>query len=368
MKQGEHIDILQFGALSVCFLMGTILRTTFINYITDYESWVTSILGAVGFFPVMLVYLWLARKHPGMSLFEINEAVLGPVAGRVLSVLYLMFFLMLAALNYLEVGKFVSGYMIQGSPMLVVLVALSLAVTYVLRKGIEPLARLVVPLVVGAMALLLINSLHILPVTDFGNLLPLFQHTPAQFLQSTHVAMAIPYGESMTMLALLPLVRGQGDVKKPLIANLCLTCAIMVLVHVREAVTLGPLLTVVTLPSYEVVRMIDTGSVLARSESIYAMLLTTLTFVKVCVVVYACVTGLAHVTRVRDHKPLLGIVCAYLAVYATAFQGTLFNNIQWTVNVTPIIWTAFEYVLPLGTAAVAWFQRFGRGRKEAAQA
>jgi len=365
MNREESISPFQFGAIKICFLLGTILHSTYISHVTGSESWMIAFTGAIAFLPFLLLYLWLSRRFPGMDLFEITEAVFGAGLGRIISILYLSFFGTMAVSNLISIGVFTTGFYIQGTPTLIITLTIALAATYVLRKGIEPLARLMPMIVILTFGVVLINFLQALPNANFNHMLPMFQRTPLEYLQSTHIAVAIPYGESLLMLVLLPNVRKGTDIKKPLLVSLAATVFIMVLVHVREVISLGSLLTYITFPSYEITRMMDVNAVFARTESLYGMAIMSVSFFKVCIVLYGVARGIAQITRVKDYRPFTLPVAIYLAIYTIAFQYSPYNNIEWNIRVTPIIWSTFECLLPAGTALWAILQSLIRRRKAA---
>ncbi|GHU72257.1 hypothetical protein AGMMS49992_07820 [Clostridia bacterium] len=372
----EHISGTQWAFTACCFLMGTILRSGMINSIMDNESWLISFTGAVAFIPLMLIYLALTRRFPGMNLFQIADAALGKVGGFIVSAMLCVFYIMLATVNLMEIGSFVTGYLISGTPFLAVMIAAALAAAYVLTKGMGALSRLIPLITILTGAMLLINWAQSLSAADFSNLLPMFNKPAPSYIHATAVALAIPYGESLTMFALMPMVGPQQDMKRPMLGTMAITCAVMLLVHIREIVTLGPMLTYTSLPTYEVMRMIDSSSTFTRTESVFAIQLMTLSFIKATIIIYALSRGLAHITRLElikpnnatnssgsAHKAIVLPVCLFIAVYATTFHETPYNNIAWYVNVAPIIWLVFEAALPIVMLAAGALR--GR-RREAA--
>jgi spore germination protein KB len=352
----DQVGGFEWGMACCCFVMGTILRSAFIIYTTGNESWMVGIFGAIAFMPMAAGYLSLLRRYPGMNLFEIVSAVLGGAVGTVVNILFVLFYIAVACLNMMEIGSFITGYLIRGSNFLLVTVVTGAAVAYALRKGMSALMRTIPLVAIIGIALVIFSSIQSIPESNFRNLMPWFVHTPGEFVHGTLIAIAIPYGEMLTMFALVPHVRPGTSLKKPMFLSIAFTMVIMVVVHVREAITLGALLTYTVLPSFDVYRMIDTASSFVRTESINAMILVALTYIKVTFLIYAAAQGLAHIGRLKSAKPLSIITCMFIAVYAEAFHNTSYNNIEWSVNVTPLIWITFEYAIPAALLLCAWFK------------
>ncbi|MDR2656331.1 MAG: spore germination protein, partial [Oscillospiraceae bacterium] len=139
----DHISVQQWTFTACCFLMGTIMRSGFTNYLMGNESWLIVLTGAIAFIPFMMMYLALARQYPGMNLFEIADASLGKVGGFIVSVLLCVFYVSMATVNLMEVGSFVTAYLIQGTPFLAATLVAALAAAYVLTKGMGALSRLI---------------------------------------------------------------------------------------------------------------------------------------------------------------------------------------------------------------------------------
>ncbi|GJM79480.1 hypothetical protein HMSSN139_19760 [Paenibacillus sp. HMSSN-139] len=59
------------------------------------DAWIASLISLMINLVMVALYIVLARLYPGKSLFEINEAVLGKWPGKLISLLYLFYFLIL---------------------------------------------------------------------------------------------------------------------------------------------------------------------------------------------------------------------------------------------------------------------------------
>lgn len=356
MLANERINQLQFISTGFCVVMGTILRSVLINSVAVNDAWLIGFFGLIAFLPGIWMYVTLAKRYPGKSLFEISEAVFGQVIGRVFSSLYLFFFLFVAIGNIKGVGNFVTGFLLVDTPNVAIMGLMMFVCGYCLRKGLEPLARIAPAFAVMAVVVLVGNTLFSLGRFNPQFFLPILSRPLLDYVQSTHAAVSIPYGESIVLMMMLPMLgnTGQFNVKKSYLAIAVFTSLIMLLVHGREVGSLGPLLAHTTYPSFEVIRMSDANSTVARTESLYAMLLISLAFFKICVMAYAAASGLAQITRMSSYRPLVPAVCAFLCICALIFQQSPMNSVEWSVNVTPFISSTFEYALPALTLLVSF--------------
>lgn len=360
---GNKISQTQLISIGFCYLLGTIVVSVFVSAVAKNECWLVGLLGGIFFIPVLLVYRALTRRHPGKGLFEINTAVFGRVGGRLLSAAYLIFLLSLCALNILEASNFLYYFIIPDTPLVAIAALLMLACVYCVRKGFLAVARVSTLFGLFALAGLLFSALLSLNHANFEFLLPVFNLSALDYLQSGHIAAAIPFGESFVLLFLIPELDERADVGRAYLAVTLLTVCVMTLVHLREVTSLGPLIAYTTQPSYEAVRIINIADILSRMESLFALLLISLTFFKTLILFHLCLRGTAELFCLESADRLVLLLAALLTVYAVDAYGSPSSNIFWGKNVSPFIWSLFTFVLPLLTLiASAAGRRLGARR------
>ena len=91
-----------------CFIQASSMLTTFIVDTGRNDTWLVVLLGFLSCSPLLLIYLGLMRRFPDLSLAGVNNAVFGPVAGKIVTVLYLWFFLTLTSLNLRDMTNFIN--------------------------------------------------------------------------------------------------------------------------------------------------------------------------------------------------------------------------------------------------------------------
>ncbi|MCL1965243.1 MAG: spore germination protein [Firmicutes bacterium] len=358
MNAKSRISGLQFFTVTACFLIGTFLRITSITSVLANDAWVSVFTGAVAYLPFLAVFLGLVKRYPGKSLFEINEAVFGAVAGRILSCVYTYFFTMILTTTLLDMANFIVGFIMPGTPITLVLAAFMVSCVYATRKGLEPLARISALLASGACLVLVVNSLLTVANADTRYLFPMFTLPFLRYVQGTHTTISLYFGESIVFLTLLPMLDTKTDIKKPMIASLLFAVVIAFLAVTREILTLGPLLPYVARPSYETMRIIDIETILTRIESIYAFIMISLTFFKACTLLFASASGIAQITRIESPKPILFPFGAFVVVFALQTYPIVGDFLYWSSNVSPFIFTIIEFILPLLTLLAAWTKGF----------
>jgi len=355
---------LMFGVF--CFLQGSMLRTAFIVGVTKNDSWAMALTGLVFSLLLVAVYAALLRRYRQKNLFEINELIFGPVLGKVLSVLYLFFFLTLAALNTRDLGNFAEGSVMQGTPLAAFILLFLMVCVYAIRKGIENMMRLATILCFVALGALALNVLMILKDINLEFLKPMFQLPFEKYVQATVTVAAIPMGEILAFTMITPMLAKNKKPGRMMAIGLAVAAVSLALIIARDIVTLGPLVGIVRLPSFESVRYISLAGVLTRMESLYAVILISLFLFKVVILLYACVLGLAQILNFKSYSPLTLICGTFVFFYSLIVTKSAIENEDWGATVAPFFSLSFELLLPVITLATVQIRGLLK-KKEAEQ-
>lgn len=369
-----------------CFLQATILRTGYIAGITRQDSWAMAVTGLIVTLPIVAIYASLLQKFPGKNLIEINDIIYGSILGKVVSALYLFFFLSLAALNSRDMGNFIVYFSMPNTPISVIILISLIGCAYCIHKGIENLIYLSTLLFIIAMGSLAINVVLGLKDVRLEFLKPFFQLEPMKYIQGTVSVAAVPMGEILAFTMITPMLGKDQKVAKPLFLGLILSAASMAVIMLRDILTLGPLVSAVSLPAFESVRYISLAEPLTRMESIYAVVLILLLVFKITVLLYAFVLGLTQMLsqnkqlqsnhtiasapfkaeqslRQTSSPPLTLVSAALLFFYSLFVFESVMENMDWGATVAPFFSLTFELLLPAVSLLVVFLRQIGRSQE-----
>ncbi len=342
----------------LCFLQGsTLLLPTFVGAVTKQDSWMVVITGLIAILPVVWIYCTLLRQFPGKNLIQIHHIVFGPVLGRVLSCLYIFFFLSVAALNARDVGAFIMTYMMPSTPMIAVIVIFGVVCIYAVRSGIENMTRYTFILFVMAMVFTVLIFILLLKDMDFRNFLPMFDQPFTKYVQGTHIIAIIPLGEIMIFMMVTPYARNQRRVPKNIVLALVIGAANMLLIVVRDFAVLGLTALYLGMPSYESVRLINIAHIITRMEILVGLMLLVMFFVKVSFTLFAAVIATKEVLCLKSYKPLATVVGIIFICYSQIVFPTSMENAQWGPTAAPVFSSIFELVFPIITLITAKLRR-----------
>lgn len=340
-----------------CFMQGTILRYGFIVSITRNDSWAMAFTGLLCTLPIVAILAALLRRFPGKSLIEINDIVFGPVLGKAVSALYLFYFLSLAALNTRDLGNFAVDYIIQETPIAAVILLFMIGCAYALRKGIGSLMRISAALSIASVAALAVSFILTLKDGQFDFLKPFFQQPLGKYVQGTVTVTAVPMGEILAFTMIAPMLGKGKRAGKPLALGLTFSAVFMAIVMVQNVISFGPLVSTLSLPSFESLRFVSIGSVLTRVESIYAVILLLLFLFKVSILLYAFVLGLAQLLHLKDYWKITLISAALVMFYALLVFESVIENMDWGATAAPFFSLTFELALPAVTLLAAFLRK-----------
>ena len=359
----RFISVKQLMFSVATFILGSTMLTSFLFTYTRNETWIAIALGALVGAAVVSVYGRLVKKHAGLTLIQINDAVFGRVAGKLVSALYTFFFFTLVVLNTRDLGSFVSGFILQRTPITVTYVVFLMLCAFAARKGPVALTRysallfIVYIAAIGLNTGLLINRMH--P----ENLRPMLLLPLRNYLLAAHAAVMLPFCETVAFLVFMPYLRKHDGAGKAYRRGVVIAFCVILLIVVRDIFVLGGYTLYTTSPTYSSIRLIDIGDILTRLEIVFAVLLMTMLFFKVSVLLYSTAVSLSQLLQVKDYKILVTVLVVLCVVYADAMFASSYEHKQW-MNSAAVYATFFVLFLPLVTLLVSELRGKARTKAE----
>jgi spore germination protein KB len=110
-----------------------------------------------------------------MNLYEYSEMLLGKWMGKILSLLIIFFFLIIASTVLVDLGNFMATYIMPNTPIQAHYIIFTIIVIMGTRLGFEVIARSADILFPWALFLLSILIFTVLPEVHFENIQPAFK-------------------------------------------------------------------------------------------------------------------------------------------------------------------------------------------------
>ncbi len=342
-----------------CFIQGSILLNSYSIEISRQENFITLILAYLISVGIIWLYAGLIKKYPGKSLVQINIEVYGKVAGKIISGLYLFFFLSLTALNLRHISDFLATWIMTDTPLYAIMISFMVVSGYAVRKGIEKTTSISFVILLLSLIIIALTVSFLVSNIRKDNFLPLFSLPFWKYVQSTHMLLTSPFCETVTFLMLAPLFCKPQKSMKALFWGLTAGMTTMLILSVVVAGVLGNAQEILPQPIYELVRFINIFDVFTRIEIIFAFFIVIMQFFKITICYYASNRSLKEIFAIKKPRNIVFILGAFIVCYALTVFSSGVELGNWRKSTAPFFSSIFEIALPLTTLLIAYI----KGRK-----
>jgi len=348
------------------FVQGSILLIDFTVGITEHQTWMVILAGLAISAPVILSYVALAKRFPGMNLVQINDMVYGRFLGKAVSMYYIFFFVMTLSFNIRDVGELYVTFLMQDTPFIFFLVVFAATCAYAVTKGIEVFGRVSHLFVVTGLFVIISTFILLIDQMDFSNFLPLFELPFIRIFQGTHIVSIIPFGETVAFLMIMGRLNKTEHAVKRTFFGLSIGALSLLVVAVRNTAVLGRTQTIWTSPSFQSIRLINIGTVLTRMDFLIGIAQTVLIFFKCSLFLYVLVVAVSQLFGLKSYLPLvLPLAGIEVIVAATVFQSPV-DHAMITQNAGIIYSVPLVFIFPplsLLIAKIRGLPKFERGKE-----
>lgn len=367
-----RISGLQFATLAFLHTIGTSTLLMPSTY-AGQDTWLSLIMATAACLPVIVVWSGLASRSPGKTPFGYAKETLGPVFGTFVGVMYSLYFTHLASLVCRNVMELYTTAVLTKTPPIVLVGTLVVLSAWLVRAGLEPLARvgdLLAPLAALSMLSLVVLAFATPGLTRGEFFLPVLERGIVPVLRQALCLLAFPFGELVVFLFLIPATAHPERAGKLLAGGMIAGSIMLTLVFVRNLLTLGPNeLSRLDFPSLESVREIQLGQFFQRIELLGIFVWTAGSFVKLAVSHYAAVLGVAEICSLEDPRPVVVPLAFLIAALCIAEYNNLPEMVEFAARTFPIYAPVVQIVFPLVMLVASWLRgRAGKLRSGASGA
>lgn len=330
------------------------------------DGWLAVLLASGGSAGLALIWTALAGRFPEDTLYVYARRLLGIPLGSLLGLAYICYFGLLGNMALRAIADLYVTAIMPRTPMVVFIIVLVGLAAWLVRSGLEPMARLaelLLPPVIFVIAVLNLLSIFTPHLTRFERLLPVLERGLPPLLQGSLVALGFPFGEAVGLAVLVPFLRSPQRARASLVGAASFVGTALSLVTLVNIAALGPEeLVRVTYPSLVVTQQINLADFVERIEVLIIFIWTFGAFLRIATSLYLAALGLGEIFsggRYRAFVPATAVLLLLLAVVLWESSTQLLRFIR-----GPYLFVAlpFQVFFPLILLLVAW----GRGLKGAA--
>ncbi|QIB27732.1 GerAB/ArcD/ProY family transporter [Caloranaerobacter azorensis] len=145
------------------------------------------ILGGIVACIFTVISVKLVTLFTNKTIVEFGREIVTTPISNIVSIIFFIYYIIISAFEVRILAEVVKMFLLDDTPTEVIIISILLVSAYLVRGGIEGLARmaeLILPIVIIPVFLLLLS---LIPDLDFTNLLPLFRTNPWDIIKSVYV-------------------------------------------------------------------------------------------------------------------------------------------------------------------------------------
>lgn len=150
------------------------------------DGWMVILLGGIINTAAVFIMVKLNSKFPGKTFVEYSRLIIGNFLGKLVTLVFVAYLLFAIAYETRSFTEVVKMFLLFRTPTEIIMLSLILVCTYIVRGGVECVARineLIFPILFIPFFIIMLFGI---PLLDFSNLLPVLQTPPVK------LAMAVP--------------------------------------------------------------------------------------------------------------------------------------------------------------------------------
>ncbi|ASA21042.1 GerAB/ArcD/ProY family transporter [Paenibacillus donghaensis] len=301
------IGLLQFFSITLLFELGTALVVN-LGIGSGKDAWLSILIGDVAGVIIFMGYVYLYKKYPTLPLTGYTRKLLGRYIGQPVSVLYIVWFINLAARDLRDGSSMLAISTMHDTPLFILSAVMILSCFYVLHKGVEVLTRtsLVFSGLVLVIGLFSIMMLLLSGSINLNRLLPVLEEGMRPVLSSVaHQSYMFPFGEMVAFTMLMPHLSNVRKGPWALIAGMVVAGVLLSLTTAMNISVLGvDIVERSSLPLMPSISKISISDFIQRVDIFVVMVLIIGVFFKIAVFFAAALIGISDVFGIPYRKML----------------------------------------------------------------
>nr|WP_150959960.1 endospore germination permease [Aneurinibacillus sp. XH2] len=362
----DKYTVRQFAIMVALFSIGTaiLIVPSSMAELARQDAWIAAVIGTGLGLCLSWLYTVVGKRNQGLTLMEMNDKAFGSLAGKIISLTFVFFTFVTSAEQVYFMGQFITIQILPGTPMWAVNITCIMLVLYSVRLGLVTIARSADILFLFVVFLFFILLVALSPQIDINHLGPVMAEGPKPIIKASVFYMSIFSLTPVVFLMFYPSGVNKPDkANRAFVIGAAIGGAVLILMIFLAIAVLGAQMTEMQVyPSYSLAKMINVGDFFQRVEVIVATLWFVTIYYKMTILFYVSATGLTHIFKLKDYRPLtlpLGMILAILSliVHPDYAHNDYYNKQIWL----PYGGT-YGIILPLVLLAVTSFRRNAKNK------
>jgi spore germination protein KB len=297
------------------------------------DAWIAILFSMLIGFILLWLYTEINNSFPKEDIAGITTSLLGKVIGFPLAFIYALFFLFNATRNISEFGDLINATFLISTPRIVIIFIFISTIIYILFQRIETFARLTE--IVMPITLLLIFSIYLMAiasgVVDLKQLMPPLADGVMPVIKASYpVIVNFPFGETFILMQLWQFVEPKEAIRKTTFVALSISGTLLTLSLIMIISILGVNFAAsATIPLLEVIRAINIANIITNLDAVGIMLIFVGGFYMATLNLFAGITILASLFKIKDYRWLLIPIGIFLLWYTNVYEPNYVYHVKY---------------------------------------
>lgn len=270
----------------------------------EESAWISYLLSLVPGIWAVLVFSTLAMRHPGKTMIEYTEIILGKWLGKIVGLYYMYYLFVLCTTISDEIMSFITLFAQPQTPRIITITLFLLVCGIGAWLGIEVLGRCSEFLVPLNIIFVIIVSILLLPELNPDYLRPVLGHGLRPIFQGAIMPSGWS-GEFFMLGFLLPYLNNPQKGRRFSFVGLGLVMIIMLIIIFEATLIGGPITGHLNYAYYSAVRYVSMGEFLERIDPVILGVWVYGGFLKTAVVLWAFALCTAQVFGLKNYRILM---------------------------------------------------------------
>ncbi|MFP7159410.1 spore germination protein [Priestia aryabhattai] len=310
IKSNDRITTYQASVVVINFILGTgvlSLPRTAGEKVKTPDVWLTVILGGIIAMIAGIIMVKLSQQFPKKTFYQYSQEIVGKWMGKLLSFLMIGYFLAIGGFHARSLAE-VTGYLLlEGTPKWAIIMPFMWVSLYLIRGGINPIARLCEIILPITVILCLLGMFLSFKIFEIDNLRPVLGEGILPLLKGVKTTTLSFLGPEIMLLILVFMKEPNKAVKAVLIGiTIPLIIYVITIVMVIGVLSVDTVVTR-TWPTLDLIRSFEiNGLIFERFDSLLLVVWMMQMFTCFILSHYCASLGLAQFFQKDIHPFMYG--------------------------------------------------------------
>jgi spore germination protein KB len=326
------------------------------------DAWVAILFYILPALVLQHIYITLFNQYPKDSLVTYLPKIFGKFIGKLLSVIYILYFAYIAARVLRDFTSLIVISTMTQTPRILIGILLAVTVTYGVSRGFENLCRIISTFFPGMMIFLVVMLLlfYRTPnVVHYTNIYPIIGEGILPPVIKGWKLITFPYGETVIFTMIYAHVNEPRKIKRTAFTAVILQGIVLAILNVLFIMGLGVNYAQrQNFPLLDALRLIRISGFMDRLDILIIIVLIVDGFVKISFFMYVAIAGTAQIFKIKNINTLAW-PCGVIVLIASMLIAKNFHqHLKIGLDFTPkYIHLPLQIVVPILALLVQYIRK-----------